>query len=74
MAKKEMSGEKCDMCGCMKWYKVIAGLVLAILGLLLIWPKSWFTFNHTFGLLVFLLGLKIIWHGFSGCYGHHCCH
>ncbi len=76
MAKKEMSG-MCPGCGsdpckCMDmgWVKVVKGLIVAVLGLLLIWPKGWFTFEHTFGLLVFLVGLKMLLWGFKG--GHHC--
>ena len=62
MAKKEM-----DMyhgCHCMGWMKVVGGVIAAVLGLLMIWPRGWFTFEHSFGLLVFLMGLKFIAWGF----------
>ncbi len=71
--KKDMKHEgMCPMCHCspckcsgMGWMKALCGVVIAVLGLLMIWPKGWFTFEHTLGLLVFLFGLKMIWWGFS---------
>ena len=65
------SGGMCPMCHSSPckcsgwgWVKALCGVVTAILGLLLIWPMGWFTFEHTVGLLVFLFGLKMIWWGF----------
>ena len=72
MAKKEMSGMcpmcHCDPCKCMcgGWLKAVCALVTAVLGLLMIWPKGWFTFEHSFGLLVFLFGLHMLWWSFKG--------
>ena len=73
MAKKETSmggmcpGCHCNPCKCMGmgWFKAVCGLIAVVLGLLMIWPKGWFTFEHSFGLLVFLFGLKMIWWGFK---------
>ncbi|MBS3152362.1 hypothetical protein J4230_03035 [Candidatus Woesearchaeota archaeon] len=72
MAKKETSGGMCSMCHCdpckcagMGWFKALCGLVTAVLGLLMIWPKGWFTFEHSLGLLVFLFGLHMLWWGFK---------
>lgn len=74
MAKKEMGG-MCPMCHSSPckckgagWCLALLGLVSAILGLLMIWPAGWFTFEHSFGLLVFLWGLKALWWGFRGCH------
>ncbi len=81
MAKKDMKENMdvnksiCPMCKgspctCMSsgWCKALLGVVVAVLGLLLIWPKGWFSFQHTFGVLVFLVGLKMIWWGFKKCH------
>ena len=62
-----MSGSQC-MCGTHRWCKVAASVVAVVLGLLLIWPSGWFTFEHTVGLLVVLVGLKKLAH-----VGKHCC-
>ncbi len=73
MAKKDMSGGRmCPMChsspckcmGGSKWCMILCGLVTAVGGLLMVWPIGWFTFEHTFGLLVFLAGLCWLWKGF----------
>ena len=70
MAKKNMSG-MCPMCHsspckCMGggWCKLLCGLVTAVLGLLMVWPQGWFTFERNLGLLVFLFGLSMLWWGF----------
>jgi len=78
MAKKEMKmmEEKCSMCetnpckcdsGCYghcsnRWCKAVAGLIVVVLGLLIIWPQGWFTPWHTVGLLVALAGLRKFFH------------
>ncbi len=68
MVKKEM-GSNSGMCGMCSsnpckcgsgWYKAVLGLVVVVLGLLMLWPKGWFTFEHSFGVLVVLFGLKMI--------------
>ncbi|MBI2148122.1 hypothetical protein HYU23_00425 [Candidatus Woesearchaeota archaeon] len=73
MAKKDMGMGMCPMCHsdpckCMGsgWVCALWGVVAAVLGLLMIWPKGWFTFEHSFGLLVFLCALKMLWWGFKG--------
>lgn len=68
MAKKMSNGCGCE--GSVHGGKVVMGLVVLVLGFMLMWPKGWFTFEHTVGLMVVLVGLKKLWHGFSG---HHCC-
>lgn len=66
MAKKEMKGGTCSMCGCSpcvchsKWCRVVGGLLVAVLGLLMVWPQGWFTFENSLGLVVLLLGLKVL--------------
>lgn len=71
MAKKEMMMEGAACCGNHKVCRVVSALVIAVLGLLLMWPKGWFTFNHSLGLLVFLMGLNKLWHSYK-C--GSCCH
>lgn len=74
MAKKEMKSGACGMCGsdpcCChnKWCRYLGGLVVLVLGLLMLWPQGWFTFEHSFGLLVALLGLKVLF----GCRAGKC--
>ena len=41
-------------------YKLLFGMIILVLGLFLIWPWKWFTFQHTLGLLVVLFGVKIL--------------
>ena len=76
MAKKEMKMvEDCSMCNsnpCQcssscgscgnKWCKIFCALVVVVLGLLLIWPKGWFTYWNTVGLLIVLGGLRKFFH------------
>ena len=75
MAEKKMSsGGMCpgchsNPCKCMmhgycgnRWCKAFCGLLVFVLGLLLIWPMGWFTFNHTLGVLVALAGLWKLCH------------
>ncbi len=72
MAKGMKDGMMCPMCHsspckCMGggWHNVVGGLVTAVGGLLMVWPQGWFTFEHTFGVLVFLAGLCMLWCGFK---------
>ena len=53
-----------------KWCYILVGVLVLALGLLMLYPVGWFTFEHTVGLLVVLLGAKKIWKSFSG----GCCH
>lgn len=69
MAKKQMSsGGICPACSSAScnsgWCAGIYGLIIAVAGLLMVWPQGWFTFEHTFGLLVLLFGLKMLLVGF----------
>jgi len=76
MAKKMQMSMKEDCsscgsspCGCYgacwsRWCKAFCGLLVLVLGLLMLWPRGWFTFEHSVGLLVVLFGL---WKFF------HCC-
>ncbi len=81
MAKKMMEGN-CEMChsdpckcsaGCgygscgNRGCKIFVSLVIVVLGLLLIWPKGWFTYWHTLGLLVVLVGLWKLGHSCFQC-------
>jgi len=70
MVKKQMSsGGVCPACGTSScrtgWCAGICGLIIAVAGLLIIWPQGWFTFEHVLGLLVFLFGLKMLMMGFK---------
>ncbi len=47
---------KCHGPGC----RIIGGIIVAILGLLMIWPMGWFTFNKSLGILVLFFGIKIL--------------
>ncbi|MBS3152364.1 hypothetical protein J4230_03045 [Candidatus Woesearchaeota archaeon] len=51
----------------MGWLKVVCGLVTTVLGLLLIWPRGWFTFN------ILLFNGILIWFkdDFLGFKGRH---
>lgn len=68
MAKNMKQG--CECSGGVHGGMVLMGVVVVVLGLMLIWPKGWFTFEHTLGLMVALFGVKKLIHGFTG---HHCC-
>ncbi|HLC58539.1 MAG TPA: hypothetical protein VJI68_01640 [Candidatus Nanoarchaeia archaeon] len=78
MVKKgmnSMSKGMCTMCQCNPckcgssgWCIVLMGIVVAVLGLLMIFPFGWFTFEHSLGLVIFLFGLKKLWWGFKGCH------
>ena len=73
MVKGKMGGsgdsaKSCLICGpgyhCGSACAVVCGLVVAVAGILMIWPQGWFNFEHTFGLLVLIMGLKCIAMGF----------
>lgn len=74
MVKKEMKSGTCSMCGCSpcachnKWCRVVGGLLVAVLGLLMVWPQGWFTFEHSLGLVFLLFGLKLLF----GCRAGNC--
>ena len=51
-----------------KPHKIVLGVLLLIAGYLIVWPVGWFTFNHTFGVLLGLVGLKfLLWSCCSCC-------
>ena len=70
---KSMNKNMCSMCNCSpckcmsgSWCMVLCALLTAVLGLLMMFPVGWFTFERSLGLLVFLWGLKMLWWGFKG--------
>ena len=72
VVKKDMSaGMMCPVChakchgrGC----RILCGILVAVAGLLMVWPLGWFTFERVFGILILLFGLKVL----GGCMSGHC--
>ena len=42
--------------------RIIGGIIVVVLGLLMIWPLGWFTFERSLGIVVLFFGIKILSH------------